>query len=103
MSDYTAYMLAEMLKGTFKPYGSAYGHGVSGVNMGAKTGIHITVLKLIHNIIYLIMQRKTCGLTALHLNTLCQCGWASVKLNNMVKTHLWDIANKNIHSSYMKM
>ena len=35
MSDYTAYMLAEMLKGTFKPYGSAYGHGVSGVNMGA--------------------------------------------------------------------
>lgn len=25
------------------------------------------------------------------------------KLNNMVKTHLWDIANKNIHSSYMKM
>ncbi len=38
MSDYTAYMLAEMLKGTFKPYGSAYGHGVSGVNMGAKTG-----------------------------------------------------------------
>ncbi len=25
------------------------------------------------------MQRKTCGLTALHLNTLCQCGWASGK------------------------
>ncbi|MBL7573215.1 transglycosylase domain-containing protein [Staphylococcus saccharolyticus] len=38
MKDYTAYMLAEILKGTFKPYGSAYGHGVSGVNMGAKTG-----------------------------------------------------------------
>ena len=31
-------MLAEILKGTFKAYGSAYGHGVSGVNMGAKTG-----------------------------------------------------------------
>ena len=28
MEDYTAYMLAEMLTGTFKPYGSAYGHGV---------------------------------------------------------------------------
>ena len=38
MKDSTAYMLAEMLKGTFKAYGSAYGHGVSGVNMGAKTG-----------------------------------------------------------------
>ncbi|MDN8904753.1 penicillin-binding protein, partial [Staphylococcus aureus] len=38
MSDYTAYMLAEMLNGTFKPYGSAYGHGVAGVNMGAITG-----------------------------------------------------------------
>ena len=38
MKDYTAYMLAEILKGTFKAYGSAYGHGVSGVNMGAKTG-----------------------------------------------------------------
>lgn len=38
MKDYTAYMLAEILKGTFKAWGSAYGHGVSGVNMGAKTG-----------------------------------------------------------------
>ncbi|BGE82418.1 transglycosylase domain-containing protein [Staphylococcus petrasii] len=38
MKDYTSYMLAEMLTGTFKPYGSAYGHGVSGVTMGAKTG-----------------------------------------------------------------
>ena len=37
MKDYTSYMLAEILKGTFKAYGSAYGHGVSGVNMGAKT------------------------------------------------------------------
>ena len=34
MKDYTSYMLAEILKGTFKAYGSAYGHGVSGVNMG---------------------------------------------------------------------
>ena len=38
MKDYTAYMLAEMLKGTFSAYGSAYGHGVSGVNIAAKTG-----------------------------------------------------------------
>ncbi|PTE67831.1 transglycosylase [Staphylococcus devriesei] len=38
MKDYTSYMLAEMLTGTFKAYGSAYGHGVSGVTMGAKTG-----------------------------------------------------------------
>ena len=36
VKDYTSYMLAEILKGTFKAYGSAYGHGVSGVNMGAK-------------------------------------------------------------------
>lgn len=38
MKDYTSYMLAEMLTGTFKAYGAAYGHGVSGVTMGAKTG-----------------------------------------------------------------
>ncbi|MCG7339650.1 penicillin-binding protein [Staphylococcus sp. ACRSN] len=38
MEDYTAYMLAEVLKGTFEAYGSAYGHGVSGVNLAAKTG-----------------------------------------------------------------
>ncbi|GEQ05147.1 penicillin-binding protein [Staphylococcus gallinarum] len=38
MKDYTAYMLAEVLKGTFEAYGSAYGHGVSGVNLAAKTG-----------------------------------------------------------------
>ena len=38
MKDSTAYMLAEVLKGTFEPYGSAYGHKVDGVNMGAKTG-----------------------------------------------------------------
>ncbi len=51
--------------------------GYLGRDMGAKTGTGTMVLKLIHNIIYLIMQRKTCGLTALHSNTLCQCGWAS--------------------------
>ncbi|MEL0538743.1 transglycosylase domain-containing protein [Staphylococcus debuckii] len=38
MQDYTAYMLSEVLKGTFEAWGSAYGHGVSGVNLAAKTG-----------------------------------------------------------------
>ncbi|MEB7461460.1 penicillin-binding protein [Staphylococcus succinus] len=38
MKDYTSYMLAEVLKGTFEAYGSAYGHGVSGINLAAKTG-----------------------------------------------------------------
>ena len=38
MKDYTSYMLFEMLTGTFKAYGATYGHGVSGVTMGAKTG-----------------------------------------------------------------
>ncbi|ANR68139.1 transglycosylase domain-containing protein [Staphylococcus equorum] len=38
MKDSTAYMLAEVLKGTFEAYGSAYGHDISGVNIGAKTG-----------------------------------------------------------------
>ncbi|MEP9851954.1 transglycosylase domain-containing protein [Staphylococcus aureus] len=38
MKDSTAYMLAEVLKGTFEPYGSAYGHDISGVNIAAKTG-----------------------------------------------------------------
>ncbi|MBO3077108.1 penicillin-binding protein [Mammaliicoccus vitulinus] len=38
MEDYTAYMLTEMLKGTFEAYGSAYGYGISGVNVAAKTG-----------------------------------------------------------------
>lgn len=38
MEDYTAYMLTEMLKGTFDAYGSAYGYGVHGVNVAAKTG-----------------------------------------------------------------
>ncbi|WP_353457768.1 transglycosylase domain-containing protein [Staphylococcus coagulans] len=38
MSDYTAYMITEILKGTFEAYGSAYGNSVSGVHMAAKTG-----------------------------------------------------------------
>src|SRR5699024_11941809 len=38
MEDYTAYMLTEMLKGTFDPYGSAYGMGISGLNVAAKIG-----------------------------------------------------------------
>ena len=38
MKDYTSYMLGEMLTGTFKAYSATYGHGVSGVTMGAKTG-----------------------------------------------------------------
>ncbi len=38
MEDYTAYMLTEMLKGTFEAYGSAYGYGINGVNVAAKTG-----------------------------------------------------------------
>lgn len=38
MEDYTAYMLTSMLKGTFEAYGSAYGYGIDGVNVAAKTG-----------------------------------------------------------------
>lgn len=38
MEDYTAYMLTEMIKGTFQAYGSAYGYGINGVNVAAKTG-----------------------------------------------------------------
>ncbi|MCG3412249.1 transglycosylase domain-containing protein [Staphylococcus massiliensis] len=38
MKDSTAFMLAEMLKGTFEPYGSAFGKGVPGINLAAKTG-----------------------------------------------------------------
>ena len=34
------------------------------------------------------MQLKTYGLTDLVLNTQCQYGWASIKLNNTVLTHL---------------
>lgn len=61
MEDYTAYMLAEMLTGTFKPYGSAYGHGVAGVNMGAKQVQVLMAQKLIINITYLTMQLKIFG------------------------------------------
>ncbi|ARJ51864.1 transglycosylase domain-containing protein [Staphylococcus lutrae] len=38
MKDYTAYMISEILKGTFEAYGSAYGNSVPGVNVAAKTG-----------------------------------------------------------------
>lgn len=38
MNDYTAYMITQILKGTFDTYGSAYGNGVPGVNVAAKTG-----------------------------------------------------------------
>ncbi|QLK86161.1 transglycosylase domain-containing protein [Staphylococcus sp. 17KM0847] len=38
MNDYTAYMITQILKGTFDTYGSAYGNDVSGVNVAAKTG-----------------------------------------------------------------
>ncbi|MGV3033051.1 transglycosylase domain-containing protein [Staphylococcus chromogenes] len=37
MQDYTAYMITDILKGTFKPYGSAYGNN-PGFNVAAKTG-----------------------------------------------------------------
>ena len=103
MKDYTAYMLAEILKGTFKAYGSAYGHGVSGVNLGAKTGTGTYGAKFINNITYQIVQLKTYGLTDLVLNTQCQYGWASIKLNNTVLTHLSATLNKNIHNIFSKM
>ncbi|MCS4485442.1 transglycosylase domain-containing protein [Staphylococcus americanisciuri] len=38
MNDYTAYMITQILKGTFDTYGSAYGNSVPGVNVAAKTG-----------------------------------------------------------------
>ncbi|UXR79237.1 MULTISPECIES: transglycosylase domain-containing protein [unclassified Staphylococcus] len=38
MNDYTAYMITQILEGTFDTYGSAYGNGISGVNVAAKTG-----------------------------------------------------------------
>ncbi|MCE4957046.1 transglycosylase domain-containing protein [Macrococcoides caseolyticum] len=38
MEDYTAYMVTDMLKGTFEPYGTAYGSSIPGVNLAAKTG-----------------------------------------------------------------
>ncbi|MGV3224147.1 transglycosylase domain-containing protein [Staphylococcus hyicus] len=37
MEDYTAYMITDVLKGTFKAYGSAYGNN-PGFNVAAKTG-----------------------------------------------------------------
>ncbi|WP_271398003.1 transglycosylase domain-containing protein [Salinicoccus roseus] len=38
MEDYTAYMLTDMLKGTFEPYGSADYIPMNGLNIAAKTG-----------------------------------------------------------------
>ncbi|UBH07602.1 transglycosylase domain-containing protein [Macrococcus armenti] len=38
MEDYTAYMVTDMLKGTFEPYGTAYGSQIPGLNLAAKTG-----------------------------------------------------------------
>ncbi|MFC3418216.1 transglycosylase domain-containing protein [Salinicoccus hispanicus] len=38
MEDYTAYMLTDMLKGTFEPYGSADFIQMNGLNIAAKTG-----------------------------------------------------------------
>lgn len=38
MEDYTAYMITDMLKGTFEPYGTAYGSQIPGLNLAAKTG-----------------------------------------------------------------
>src|SRR5699024_11751438 len=36
--DYTAYMLTDMLKGTFEPYGSADYIQMDGLNIAGKTG-----------------------------------------------------------------
>ena len=76
MKDYTAYMLAEMLKGTFSAYGSAYGHGVSGVNIAAKLVLEHMVKKFIKNIIYQIGAAKDVWINGFTPNTVCQCGWA---------------------------
>lgn len=38
MEDYTAYMLTDMLKGTFEPYGSADFIQMNGLNIAGKTG-----------------------------------------------------------------
>ena len=80
MKDYTSYMLAEILKGTFKAYGSAYGHGVSGVNMGAKLVLVRMDKKYTKSIIYLIMLPKMFGLMVSVQNILCRYGWASNKV-----------------------
>ena len=96
-------MLAEILKGTFKAYGSAYGHGVSGVNMGAKTGTGTYGQKYTKSIIYLIMLPKIFGLMVSVQNILCRYGWASIRLNNTEQIHLSVIQNKSIHNTCMKM
>ncbi|MGV2875265.1 transglycosylase domain-containing protein [Macrococcus capreoli] len=38
MEDYTAYIITDMLKGTFEPLGTAYGSSIPGLNLAAKTG-----------------------------------------------------------------
>ena len=87
MKDYTSYMLAEMLTGTFKPYGSAYGHGVSGVTMGAKTGTSTYGSEINQQYNLPDNARKTFGLTVSHLNIQCQFGWDSAKLKKAELTH----------------
>ena len=61
MKDSTSYMLAEVLKGTFEAYGSAYGHGISGVNVAAKLVQVLMVIKLTNNMVYLTMLQKMYG------------------------------------------
>lgn len=38
MEDYTAYIVTDMLKGSFEPFGTAYGSSVPGLSLAAKTG-----------------------------------------------------------------
>lgn len=38
MEDYTAYIVTDMLKGSFEPLGTAYGSSIPGLNLAAKTG-----------------------------------------------------------------
>ena len=87
MKDYTSYMLAEMLTGTFKAYGATYGHGVSGVTMGAKTGTSTYGTEINQQYNLPDNAQKTFGLMVSHLNTQCLSGWASVKLKKVALTH----------------
>ena len=103
MKDYTAYMLAEILKGTFKAYGSAYGHGVSGVNLGAKTGTGTYGAEIYQQYNLPDSAAKDVWINGFSPHTQCQYGWASIKLNNTVLTHLSATLNKNIHNIFSKM
>ncbi|WP_414043100.1 transglycosylase domain-containing protein [Macrococcus sp. EM39E] len=38
MEDYTAYIVTDMLKGSFEPLGTAYGSSIPGLTLAAKTG-----------------------------------------------------------------